>query len=165
MAKRRAQEESYEDRFLKKFLRHPNLKKQKEAVGVYFKHPIWWFVRSIEKKLGDYEDLIEAFVKSEAFKSNPSALVFALNETTSKIPKTACKVCEYFLNRIDEYKIKDISNHLNFDFYIIPQIVVRAYSQNIDNPDISKRCLDLIDKLMQLGESQGINKALKLLNS
>jgi len=50
MGRKKIKEEAYEERLVRKLLKNANLKKQKEILGTFFKKPIWWFVRSVEKR-------------------------------------------------------------------------------------------------------------------
>lgn len=53
---KRLKEDNYSEKFVKKFQTNKAFKKQKELTEAFFKHPIWWFARSIEKKAPKFKD-------------------------------------------------------------------------------------------------------------
>jgi hypothetical protein len=79
------------------------------------------------EELGAYEALIETFVQSPAFVSHYFNLIYALDQTTAKLPKVACMVCEQFLNAFGR-EVSDIRTGHATDADIVCRLIVRVYS-------------------------------------
>ena len=47
---KKIRENSFEEKFFQKLLQSEDLKREKDDVGAFFKKPIWWTVRSLNKK-------------------------------------------------------------------------------------------------------------------
>lgn len=101
-------------------------------------------------QLGDYGRLIEAFVQSPAFVTNPYFLIHALETTTAKLPEITCLVCETFFERM-------CANDLNLYGQsivradVVGKLLLRVYSQQREKA-LQTRCLNLIDRMLQFGE-------------
>lgn len=101
--------------------------------------------RGIE--LNDHSKLIESFVKSPAFVTKPDSLIDALENTTAKLPDVTCMVCERFF---DTFGPEAGDTHTAYIADQVSKLIVRIYSQNTDTI-LKKRCLDLIDRMTQIG--------------
>lgn len=110
------------------------------------------FFRFEGEQLGEYVNLIEAFVQSPAFITDCHDLIYALEKTTAKLPDITYLACKQFINAVDSNAV---------DANIISQLLVRVYSQSKDQA-LRARCLDLIDRLAQM-EAYGLNEALALI--
>ena len=110
------------------------------------------FFRFEGEQLGEYVNLIEAFVQSPAFITDCHDLIYALEKTTAKLPDITYLACKQFINAVDSITV---------DANIISQLLVRVYSQSKDQA-LRSRCLDLIDRLAQM-EAYGLNEALALI--
>lgn len=100
-------------------------------------------------QLGDFTNLVESFVNSQAFEEGYKELVQALERTTAKLPDITCSVCEKLLSRADG-AVKDTTSEIGFNVHVVSKIIVRIYDQTT-NPQIKQRCLDLLDEMMQKG--------------
>ena len=100
-------------------------------------------------ELGEYENIVDAFIGSHAFISGHGRLFHAMEDSTAKIPQLICKACKRFME-ITGSEISDTSKEIAYDARTVAELVIRAYSQS-DDPDIKAECLDLIDRMLQLG--------------
>jgi hypothetical protein len=111
------------------------------------------------EELGAYEELIDAFVQSPAFASHSFNLIHALDQTTAKLPKVTCLVCERFLNNFGR-KAGDIRTGHAADADIVCRLIIRVYNQTrVD--ELQTRCLDVIDRMVQM-RAHGFEKVLAL---
>ena len=106
-------------------------------------------------ELSKYVGLIEAFVKSSAFDITRSSLICALEKTTAKLPDITCHVCERYIDATDSDNSYDRHAYSDIE---ISQLVLRVYNQSKDKK-LNARCLDLIDRIMQI-ESYGLHREL-----
>ena len=111
------------------------------------------------EELGAYEALIDTFVNSPAFASHYFNLIHALDQTTAKLPKVTCLVCEQFLNTFGR-EAGDIRTGHAADADIVCRLIVRVYSQTRDE-GLQTRCLDVIDRMVQT-HAFGFEKVLAL---
>ncbi len=111
------------------------------------------------EELGAYEELVGTFVQSPAFASHYFNLIYALDQTTAKLPKVTCLVCERFLNTFGR-EAGDIRTGHAADADIVCRLIVRVYSQTRDD-DLQTRCLDVIDRMVQT-RAYGFEKVLTL---
>lgn len=109
-------------------------------------------------ELGDYTDLVQAFVDSPAFTANCHDLIYALEKTTAKLPAITCLVCERFVDSFGS-STADIRTSSAADADIISELLIRVYSQS-KNQALQSRCLDVVDGMAQLG-TYGLDKALQ----
>lgn len=108
-------------------------------------------------QLLEHVDLVEAFVESEAFASQHSALVEALGKVVAKLPDITIAVCG---------RVIEIAGSDTADFRTrgplaseeVSKLLIRLYSQNA-NPALQSQCLDLIDRMIQIG-SYGLQEAI-----
>ncbi len=100
-------------------------------------------------ELGDYDDLIRAFVDSSAFDAEHDDLLDALQRTTASLPETSCLACERFLKVAGE-DAANIQLRAAGDTDTVLQILVRTYNQGRDDA-LWARCLDLFDRMAELG--------------
>lgn len=110
------------------------------------------------EELGDYVNLVEAFVNSRAFETDCRHLINALKETTAKLPaEVTYLVCENFVNSIS--LPADSQTRAFGDVSKVSELLIRLYSQSKDGT-LRSRCLDLIDRMIQLG-AYGLDQALQ----
>lgn len=115
------------------------------------------FFRFEGEQLGEYVNLVEAFVASPAFESDCHDLIYALEKTTAKLPDVTCLVCEKF---IDSYgSVADIRTLIAAKADEVSELLIRVYSQS-QSQALRSRCLDLVDRLTQIG-AYGLDKALQ----
>jgi hypothetical protein len=111
------------------------------------------------EELGAYEALINTFVQSPAFASHYFHLIYALDQTTAKLPNVTCLACERFLNTFGR-EAGDIRTGHAADADMVCRLIVRAYSQTRDE-GLQARCLDVIDRMTQT-RAFGFEKVLAL---
>lgn len=115
------------------------------------------FFRFEGEQLGEYVNLVEAFVASPAFESDCHDLIYAFEKTTAKLPDVTCLVCEKF---IDSYgSVADIRTRSAAKADEVSELLIRVYSQS-QSQALQSRCLDLVDRLTQIG-AYGLDKALQ----
>jgi hypothetical protein len=97
-------------------------------------------------QLGDYREVAEAFVQSQAFVTNPSPVIHALEITEAKLPEITCQACEACLGMMEENHLTREKVHED----TVGKLLLRVYSQQKDEA-LQMRCLNLIDHLLQRG--------------
>lgn len=107
-------------------------------------------------QLGEHVDLAEAFVVSPAFTDKHNDLMYSLERTTARVPALTCLVCERLLDAAKGDQT-DVSTFGTISDNAV-QLLLRAYGQSRD-PDLAARCLDLFDRMAQLGV-YGLDEAL-----
>jgi hypothetical protein len=114
------------------------------------------FYKFEEDELKDYTNLIEKFVQSPAFETDSYDLIYALENTTAKLPETTYLVCDRFVQNM----LAEQSQEREFgrDASTISELLVRLYSQTKDKK-LQSQCLDLIDRLFEMSV-YGLDKAL-----
>ncbi|MDK2984502.1 MAG: hypothetical protein PWQ96_144 [Clostridia bacterium] len=110
-----------------------------------------------ESQLGDYVDLIDAFIESKAFTEHNHNLIYALEHTTAKLPEVTLSVCTKFLDAVGR-NAADIRTRSAADADKVSKLLIRVYSQS-NSETFRSRCLDLIDKMKMIGV-HGLDKAL-----
>lgn len=98
-------------------------------------------------KLSNFPYLIEKFVDSLVFNEHYGELIRALEQTTAKLPDLTCLVCEHLLTSAGG-SVGDITTEVSYHVHTLSQLIIRIYEQT-SSPDIKKRCLDLLDQLLQ----------------
>jgi hypothetical protein len=111
------------------------------------------------EELSAYEELVDAFVQSPAFASHYFHLIYALDQTTAKLPNVTCLACEQFLNTFGR-EAGDIRTGHAADADMVCRLILRAYSQTRDE-GLQARCLELIDRMTQ-ARAFGFEKVLAL---
>jgi len=111
------------------------------------------------EELGDYVGLIEAFVSSPAFPAHHESLTRALGSSTAKLPDVTCTVCERLLDAAGP-DVSDIRTRAAYTGHQLWKLVLRVYC-TATNEEARSRCLDLIDRMLQMGV-YGLHDALAL---
>ncbi|HKC63364.1 MAG TPA: hypothetical protein VKB86_06990 [Pyrinomonadaceae bacterium] len=115
------------------------------------------FFRLGGEQVGDYADLVEAFIQSEAFVSEHGSLFHALEKTTAQLPDMTCAAAERFFDLAGS-DVSDMSTHGAADSFMVTKLVVRIYTQS-RSPEVQRRCLDLIDRTSRL-QALGLAEAI-----
>jgi hypothetical protein len=115
------------------------------------------FRRFKHAELGEVSGLIADYIQSRAFGSTQDSLIQALETTTARMPLEICLACERFFEAAGP-AAADISTRAAGEAHIITALLLRAYQQ-ADSPDLESRCLDLIDRMVQL-RAMGFDRAL-----
>ncbi|MEM8777967.1 MAG: hypothetical protein AAGF26_03660 [Cyanobacteria bacterium P01_G01_bin.49] len=109
------------------------------------------FRRFEGEELGNYINLVEAFIDSEAFKDKAYDLIHGLEKTTAKLSElVTLSVFERFIKNLGTY---------SDGTEIASKLLIRMYSEAEDK-DLKLLCLDIIDD-MTLYEKYGIYEALQ----
>jgi hypothetical protein len=98
--------------------------------------------------LGEHVDLVNAFVKSEAFNNCHRELFRALEETTAQLPDVTCTASERFFDIVGP-AAADLRTHTAAESSVVTSLLIRVYKQSNDHT-VQARCLDLIDRLTQM---------------
>ncbi len=128
----------------------PDERVRDEAAKCFFKFE--------KDELGKYTNLIRSFVDSPAFIDNCHDLIYALKETTAKLPDITCLICEKFVDSFD-MATADTRTSYAADSDFISELIIRVYSPS-RNKALQSRCLNIIDRMAQLG-IYGLDKALQ----
>lgn len=115
------------------------------------------FLKFDEDQIGAYSELVNAFITSQAYKTEHRNLFNALEETTAQLPETTCLAVERFFD-LAAAEVADISTHASADSYTANTLIIRTYSQS-KSPAIQSRCLDLIDRVSRL-HALGLSEAI-----
>jgi hypothetical protein len=92
------------------------------------------------------EPMIKTFIESRAFESHPLGLMHSLSESNVKLPEIACRAVERILDSIEKHSSQGAIEAASSS----ATVLIRTYEQSVDI-EIRKRCLDLIDRMEQLG--------------
>ncbi|KAB8330402.1 hypothetical protein SD80_032020 [Scytonema tolypothrichoides VB-61278] len=109
------------------------------------------------EELGEYINLVKAFVDSPAFTNNTRDLFDALERTSAKLPDVTFQVCDRFLQNLKSDN-PEIRNRTIFADEVT-KLLVQLYRQS-KKEDLRSRCLDLVDCMAQMGV-YGLNEALQ----
>ena len=114
--------------------------------------------RSLEgQSLESYENLIVRFCDSMAYRENSSSILYALKESSHRLPGITYVVCEKFLEQFSD-EARDIRTGRAGDVTDVAKLIVRTYHQH-QKDKWASRCLDLID-LMCLERMSDISRSL-----
>jgi hypothetical protein len=101
------------------------------------------------EQLADEQALIFAFIESRAFDDGFEQLVYALKESTALLPDVICAIPEKVVAKhVQETPTESIEQRR--PVFGLSELVVRLYEQTRDSR-VKKRCLDVIDSLLELG--------------
>lgn len=115
------------------------------------------FLKLEEDQVGDYTELVNAFIASKAYKKEHRDLFQALEKTTAQLPETTCLAVERFFD-LAATEVADISTHASAESYTANKLIIRTYSQT-KTPALKSRCLDLIDRVSRL-HALGLSEAI-----
>jgi hypothetical protein len=103
------------------------------------------------------DELVSAFLDSDAFLDHLEHLAFALYDHTGPLPAVAIDACERIVQHAGK-DLGDLRTHRAADGHYLVSAVLRLYRQSPRPQRI--RCLDIIDRLSQAG-AYGLNAALE----
>jgi hypothetical protein len=101
--------------------------------------------------------LIARFLASSSFRDHAGSLLVSLDQSTRPLPHWALDVCERYIE-VAGSAMGNLAKRAASDGHHLVRIVIRMLTQHT-NPDIRRRCLDLIDHLLVLG-AHDIDEAL-----
>lgn len=122
-------------------------------------HCFWHLWQKPTHPLTDFSDLIEAFLKSAAFTTDPTLLLHALDDTKTRLPEQVLHVCEIFVARCAD-DARDIRKGVAGDEHTVGKLVFRAVAQL---PEIAgqRRAVALIDQMCLEGFHSAANHLLE----
>ena len=97
----------------------------------------------------DYRDLVRAFADSRAYESNSSTILFALEQSSEKLPGITAIVCDKFISRFAD-EARDVRTSRSADVHMVSKLVFRTYHQH-ETDEWGSKCLDLIDQMCLAG--------------
>lgn len=108
-------------------------------------HCFWQLWQHPNYPLTDYSGLIDAFLKSTAFTTDPSFLLHALEDTKMRVPEQVLHVCEIFVVRCAA-DASDIRTGIAGDEYTVGKLVFRAVAE-IPSIEGQRRAVAVIDRM------------------
>lgn len=100
--------------------------------------------RSLEKQsLESFENLIKEFCESAAYSDDSSSILYALEESSHRLPGITHMVCEKFLERFSN-EARNIATQRSADVHLIIKLILRLYHQH-QQDEWGSKCIDLID--------------------
>lgn len=115
------------------------------------------FVQMGEGEVGDFGELIDAFIASDAFASEHRSLFHALEKATSQLPDATYAAAERFFEVVGS-DAADVRTHGAADSYTVTKLVVRLYAQS-KSAEVQRRCLDIIDRVARM-QALGLGEAI-----
>jgi hypothetical protein len=106
------------------------------------------FYRLNDEPLSDYVPLIAAFAESPAVADRAGTALHALESSRQPLPAAILDVCDAFV-AAHQQDIGDIRTSAAGDVMYVVRLTLRMHAQHAD-PDVRRRCLDLIDHLVVL---------------
>ncbi|MFD4736049.1 hypothetical protein ACFWNQ_01585 [Streptomyces virginiae] len=103
------------------------------------------------------DELVQAFITSEAFAGNLGHLAFALHDPAGPLPPAALDACEHVIGQAGT-SLSDIRTRHALHGHYVVTAVVRLYRQSPSS--MRARCLDIIDSLSR-ADVQGLHAALE----
>lgn len=100
-------------------------------------------------RLLQVEPLILKFIESKSFEADPDALLHSLEESKAELPHVVYRAAERILEFVGE-EGSSIANRAASSAHSVSKLVVRLYAQTRD-PKLKLGCLDLIDRMEQVG--------------
>ena len=110
-----------------------------------------------EQRLDDYAPLIAAFAGSPALTDGAGGALHTLESSRQPLPPEVLDLCEAFV-AAHQHASGDIATGAAGDAMYVVRLALRLHAQHTE-PDIRRRCLDLIDQLVVL-RAHGIERDL-----
>ena len=102
--------------------------------------------RSLETQpFESFENLIKEFCMSAAYSEDSSSILYALEESSHRLPGITHMVCEKFLERFSS-EARDISTQRSADVHLVINLILRMYHQH-QQDEWGSKCIDLIDQM------------------
>ena len=104
--------------------------------------------QALEKdELGEFSDLVPAFIESRAFEDQAFWLFHALENTTAILPDVVCTACERTVQLLKSALLEERQNS-NRHVTRNTSVVLRLYERT-KSADVKRRSLDIIDLILQ----------------
>ncbi len=111
-----------------------------------------------EEQAGDYAELANAFVISEAFVHEYRSLFQALEKTSTRLPDITYTAAERFFDIVGS-EAADGRTDGAAESHTVTKLIVRTYAQSTSS-EVRGRCLDLIDRVTRL-KAFGLDNAIE----
>jgi len=98
-----------------------------------------------DEQFDQFADLICAFINSKAYETESTPILFALEQSTQKLPGVTAGVCEKFLSRFGA-EARDVRTSRSADAHMVAKLIFRTYHQH-ESDAWGSKCLDLIDQM------------------
>ncbi len=98
-----------------------------------------------DEQFDQFADLISAFINSKAYETESTPILFALEQSTQKLPGVTAGVCEKFLSRFGA-EARDVRTSRSADAHMVAKLIFRTYHQH-ESDAWGSKCLDLIDQM------------------
>ncbi|MAS95107.1 MAG: hypothetical protein CMO55_18075 [Verrucomicrobiales bacterium] len=108
-------------------------------------HCFWHLLRNPDISLAKFDDLIDVFVDSSAFETDPTFLLHAIEENLHRIPSKTLEICKKFVRKLGK-KTKDSSSGIAADERTIGKLAFSTYAQMSESV-LQIEALDLIDRM------------------
>jgi hypothetical protein len=105
-------------------------------------------------ELNDYSPLFEAFLDSQSLVDDSSTVLHVLTSARQPLPSIALDICERTI-ALHGQALGDITSASAAVGRYVAELAVRLHAQHTD-PEMRRRCLDLIDLLVAAG-AEGID--------
>jgi hypothetical protein len=115
------------------------------------------FYKLDKQPLDDHTALLEVFANSDSLRDNAGVVLHMLDEVRQPLPPVVLDICERFV-QAHGADIGDITTAAAGEAMSIVHLVLRLHAQHSD-PNIRRRCLDLIDRLVAM-RAHGIDQDL-----
>ncbi len=118
-------------------------------------------------KLSNIQTFIQTFIESQAFRDDPTGILFTFEHFLGSLVPYADVVfciCEQFTGPLAELS-RDASQNIAHDASKITSLLLRLYEQSKENNlDISDKCLDAWDILFEnrIGHAREMTRAIEL---
>lgn len=101
-----------------------------------------------DEQLSHEVNLINSFIESPAFEANATSLLMKLEGSVAQLPDIICRIPE---RAVSMYKNRDRTEPMESRWWTdrMATLVLRLHEQTAD-PNIKKRCLDVIDSMIEL---------------
>ena len=99
-------------------------------------------------EFGRYRDLATSYVASKAFETNSWAFFHALEEAECKVDDIVISATEKLIDEIE--RDGNEAGRRSMDLHQLQDILKREYASSEADPDLRRRLLDLIDRMIEL---------------
>ena len=101
------------------------------------------------ERLLQLKDFISRFIESKSFESGADDLLRVLEESNVELPEIICPAADRILDFVGD-EGTNIAFRKSVVAHIISKLIVRQYQQTT-NKNVKTRCLDIIDRMEQVG--------------
>jgi hypothetical protein len=108
------------------------------------------FVQMPQSELDMYSGLMGQFILSPAFVDGAGQLLWTLFRATVPLPAVTCRACARFVDMVGE-AAANIATRAGGQAFRVSELLVRAYGQSIGDAELERECLDVIDRVAEVG--------------